>query len=62
MRVVVETFGPGQDSSEVLLYTVEGGGHTWPDGGARPHRFGRTSRDFDASRTIWDFFRRHRRE
>jgi polyhydroxybutyrate depolymerase len=48
--------------SEVLLYTVLGGGHTWPLGRARPRSFGRTGRDFDATRTIWEFFSRHRRD
>jgi polyhydroxybutyrate depolymerase len=62
MRTVVEEFGPGRDSSEVLLYTVEGGGHTWPSGAERPHRFGRVSRDFDATRTIWEFFEKHPRQ
>jgi polyhydroxybutyrate depolymerase len=23
-------FGPGRDGSEVVLYAIEGGGHTWP--------------------------------
>jgi polyhydroxybutyrate depolymerase len=50
----------GKGKSEVLLYTVVGGGHTWPSGGARPARFGPTSRDIDATRLIWEFFTRHR--
>ena len=42
----------------VMLVTVEGGGHTWPGGHQYlPERFiGRTSREFDANRMIWDFF------
>jgi polyhydroxybutyrate depolymerase len=52
-----------KDDADVLLYTVEGGGHTWPGGwqylGER--MIGKTSRDFDASEAIWTFFRtRHR--
>ena len=61
MRVVVESFGLGRDSSEVLLYTVEGGGHTWPSGGRRNPQFGKTARDINATEVIWDFFRRHHR-
>lgn len=48
-------------SAEVLLYRVQGGGHTWPGGkGILGRRFvGPTSRDIEASRLIWDFFQRH---
>jgi polyhydroxybutyrate depolymerase len=60
-RVRRETRGPCQDGSEVILYTVEGGGHTWPGGQQYlPERFvGRTSKDIDASDVIWAFFKRH---
>jgi len=46
------------DGAEVLLYRVEGGGHTWPGGGEVWPRFivGNQSRDFEASRAIWAFF------
>ena len=45
----------------VKLYTVAGGGHTWPDGLPYLPRFliGRTSRQFNASETIWEFFAAH---
>jgi polyhydroxybutyrate depolymerase len=34
--------------ADVVLYTIEGGGHTWP--GGRPlHFFGRTTKDVDAT-------------
>ncbi len=42
----------------LVLYTVEGGGHTWPGGrqylGERA--IGKTSRDIVACDVIWDFF------
>ena len=25
-----KTYGPGREGAEVILYTIEGGGHTWP--------------------------------
>lgn len=56
-----ERWSSGRDGVEVLLYTIEGGGHTWPSGAARKASFGRRSRDIDATAVIWDFFRRHRR-
>jgi polyhydroxybutyrate depolymerase len=50
-------------STEVVLYKVVGGGHTWP-GGAQylPEAIvGKTSRDINATETIWEFFKKHRR-
>jgi polyhydroxybutyrate depolymerase len=38
------------------LYTVEGGGHTWP-GALGVGRLGHTTEDIDASEIIWDTFR-----
>lgn len=48
------------DGADVVLYTVQGGGHTWPGGGRLPESWlGRTSHSIDASRTMWEFYRRH---
>jgi len=45
--------------AEVRYYRVDGGGHTWPGGDGSAPKFivGRTSRDFSATETIWEFFR-----
>jgi len=56
-----EYHGNGQDGAEVILYAVEGGGHTWPGGAERPAQFGRRSDDIAATQTIWEFFKRHSR-
>jgi polyhydroxybutyrate depolymerase len=49
------------DDAAVVLYTIQGGGHTWPGGGPMPEWYvGRTSHSIDASRLMWDFFREHR--
>ena len=56
-----EHYGGCRAGAEVVLYAVAGGGHAWP-GGLQylPERtIGKTSRDFDASETIWEFFARH---
>lgn len=46
--------------AEVVVYTIDGGGHTWPGGPALPvFIVGSTSDDIDASRVIWDFFQAH---
>jgi polyhydroxybutyrate depolymerase len=60
-RVKVARWTGGRDGSEVLCYTIEGGGHTWP-GGAQylPERvIGKVCRDFDATEAIWEFFKTH---
>jgi polyhydroxybutyrate depolymerase len=50
--------------TDVKFYSVEGGGHTWPGGlGYLPERvIGRTSRDFNATEVIWEFFANHPRK
>ena len=44
---------------EIVLYTIAGGGHTWPGGPPVGRRVGRVSRDVDATRVMLDFFDRH---
>ncbi len=47
-------------AAAVVLYTIEGGGHTWPGGGPLPEWFvGTTSRSIDATSVMWEFFREH---
>jgi len=51
------------DDAEVILYTIEQRGHTWPGGGVQPERFvGKVSRDINASELMWIFFNQHLRE
>ena len=50
------------DDAAVVLFTIHGGGHTWPGGEPLPHWFtGPTSRSVDATRQMWAFFREHPR-
>ena len=62
-RVRVDAWQECRSSSAVVLYRIEGGGHTWPGGRQYLPRalVGRVCRDFDATETIFDFFARHRR-
>lgn len=59
--VSCETYAACGGGAEVMLYRVEGGGHTWPGG----HQYlpkviiGETNRTVSASQLIWDFFERH---
>jgi polyhydroxybutyrate depolymerase len=52
-------YGPGKDGAEVILYSVEGGGHTWP--GRDPELFflGKTTKNVSANDLIWEFFQKH---
>lgn len=44
----------------VVLYTIHGGGHTWPGGKPLPHWFvGRTTDHVDATEEMWRFFLKH---
>lgn len=48
------------DDATVVLYTVRGGGHTWPGGGAMPEWLvGRETHSIDATTLMWAFFRAH---
>ncbi len=62
-RVTREQYIDGNDGTEVILYSVDGGGHTWPGGVQYLPEWiiGKTSRDIDANVVIWDFFKRHSR-
>lgn len=59
-RVRREAYGPCPNGIDVVLYAVEGGGHTWPGGprGRLPST-GRVSRDITATEIIWEFFEKH---
>lgn len=43
---------------EVILCTVQNGGHTWPGGTPVPS-LGNTTTDLSATDAMWDFFTRH---
>jgi polyhydroxybutyrate depolymerase len=48
------------NNADAVLYTIEGGGHTWPGGGGLPEWFvGTTTRSIDASSVMWEFFKAH---
>jgi polyhydroxybutyrate depolymerase len=60
-KVTRKEYTNGIDGTEVILYTIDGGGHTWPGGFQYLPAFiiGKTSRDIDANNVIWSFFKRH---
>ena len=60
VRRVVRTYGKGRDDSEVILYTIKGGGHAWP-GGVKGKWKGapEPTREISATDLMWEFFERH---
>lgn len=46
--------------SDVILYTITGGGHSWPGGNPLPVWIsGKTSQSINATRMMWEFFKDH---
>ncbi len=60
-KAVCERYGPGKEGSEVVLWILEDGGHTWPGGrSSLPESLvGKINRDISASELIWEFFKKH---
>ncbi len=61
-RTRKEVYRNGENNVTVILYAVEGGGHTWPGGYQYLDEriVGKTSRDMDANEVIWAFFKKQR--
>lgn len=60
-RVSMSRYSGGRRGSEVILYTIKGGGHGWPNS-KNPQsssRDERASRQLKASQIIWNFFQQH---
>ncbi|NDD39323.1 MAG: hypothetical protein EB082_13120 [Verrucomicrobia bacterium] len=50
----------GTHHGDVIFYTVNGGGHTWPGGKPMTAAIvGKTTTDVDATRLMWEFFEAH---
>jgi polyhydroxybutyrate depolymerase len=56
-----DTYTNGSNNTEVVLYTIYNGGHTWPDGYQYLPEFlvGRTTHDINGNTVIWEFFLNH---
>ncbi len=61
--VDVVTYANSKNGSEVILYAIQGGGHTLPGSiiPDRPRLLGHKNMDIQASEVIWTFFKRHAR-
>ena len=60
-RVERIAFDGCHESADVVLYGIQGGGHTWPGTKARnlERLLGKVSHDLDATEVIWEFFKNH---
>ena len=58
--VVLERYTDCDEGADVLLYVIEGGGHTWPGSDFRLAGFlGETTQSIEAAELIWSFFEAH---
>ncbi|MBC7817438.1 MAG: dienelactone hydrolase family protein [Planctomycetaceae bacterium] len=58
-RVTRKVWSNGREGSEVILFEIQGGGHTWPGRPAAVRFLGTTTRDINANDLMWEFFQRH---
>ncbi|TSC77494.1 MAG: polyhydroxybutyrate depolymerase [Parcubacteria group bacterium Gr01-1014_33] len=51
------------EKADTVLYAIEGGGHAWPPHeGAFSRIAGKSSKNIDATKVIWEFFKAHPRK
>lgn len=60
-RVEKSVFASPDDPERMILFTIHGGGHTWPGHPVSVPTLGVTCKDFDVNELIWEFFRKHSR-
>jgi polyhydroxybutyrate depolymerase len=54
-----KTYGPGKDGAEVILFVINGGGHTWPGRDPKVQFLGKSTKNISANDLMWEFFQRH---
>lgn len=62
LETKIDTYAECRENAEVSLYSVKGGGNTWPGGEQYEpeNTIGKTSQDFNANEVIWSFLvKRH---
>lgn len=62
-NAVKTTYRPCRNGADVVLWTLEDGGHSWPGGKMSPAevkaKMGNINKDIAASEVMWDFFKEH---
>lgn len=59
LKVTRKRYNSGRQDSEVVLYTIDGGGHAWPGRPSPGGLLGATTYTINANDLIWEFFERH---
>lgn len=59
LKVTRQTYGPGKDGSQVVLITIDGGGHTWPGQVPPVQLIGKSAMNISANELLWSFFEGH---
>ncbi len=57
--VTKTVYAKDDDPERVVLYTIHGGGHTWPGCHTFPENLGRVTDEIDANKIMWEFFKNH---
>jgi polyhydroxybutyrate depolymerase len=60
--VTRKAYSGGEDNSEVVLYEITGGGHTWPGKPSVAFFLGKTTKNVNANDVMWEFFEKHARK
>jgi polyhydroxybutyrate depolymerase len=58
-KIHQKTYAPEKEGAEVILYLIEGGGHTWPGAKMAVGFLGNTTHNLSANDVIWEFFTKH---
>lgn len=65
-KAVMQRYGHCQSGAEVVFWTLEDGGHTWPGGRVTPNvealglgSLGNVNTDINASALMWNFFKKY---
>jgi polyhydroxybutyrate depolymerase len=58
LKVVRKDYGNGKEKAPVILYVIEGGGHTWPGIDRHAAFLGATTLHFSANDLMWEFFQK----
>jgi polyhydroxybutyrate depolymerase len=58
-KVTRKTYSGGKDGAEVVLFVIEGAGHTWPGKEPAVKFLGKATKNISANDLMWDFFEKH---
>jgi polyhydroxybutyrate depolymerase len=58
-KVTKKTYSGGKNGAEVVLFVVEGGGHTWPGREPLFKYLGKSTQNISANDLMWEFFQMH---